>query len=71
MAFVEAIEFLRVQKPVPALKWSNELQRAAKDHCDDLGTTGQMSSIGSGKSISQQFIRLVGNSKILALTVYE
>jgi len=40
MAFVEAIEFLRVQKPVPALKWSNELQRAAKDHCDDLGTTG-------------------------------
>ena len=50
VAFVEAIEFLRVQKPVPALKWSDELERAAKDHCNDLGSTGQMTSIGSGKS---------------------
>ncbi len=40
VAFVEAIEFLRVQKPVPALKWSEELERAAKDHCNDLGATG-------------------------------
>ena len=49
MAFVEAIEFLKVQKPVPPLKWSEELARAAKDHCNDLGLTGQMSSIGTGK----------------------
>lgn len=51
MAFVEAIEFLRSQKPVAALKWSDELERAAKDHCNDLGATGQMSSIGSDGSL--------------------
>ena len=49
VAFIEAIEFLRSQKPVTPLKWSDELERAAKDHCQDLGTTGAMSSIGSGK----------------------
>lgn len=49
MAFVEAIEFLRSQKPMTVFKWSDELERAAKDHCNDLGATGQMSSIGSGK----------------------
>ena len=48
-AFHEAIEFLRTQKGVPPLKWSDELARAAKDHCNDLGATGQMSSIGQGK----------------------
>ena len=51
MAFVEAIEFLRSQKPMTVFKWSDELERAAKDHCNDLGATGQMSSIGSGKFI--------------------
>ena len=40
VAFVEAIEFLRSQRPLPALKWSDELARAAKDHCNDLGATG-------------------------------
>ena len=49
MAFIEAIEFLRAQKPVRPLKWSDELARAGKDHCNDLGLTGQMSSIGTGK----------------------
>lgn len=49
VAYVEAIEFLRSQKAMVALKWSEELSRAARDHCMDLGTTGQMSSIGSGK----------------------
>ena len=33
------------------MKWANELERAAKDHCNDLGTSGQMSSIGSGKQL--------------------
>ena len=49
-AFIEAIEFLRVQKPLPSMKWNEELSQAARDHCDDLGKTGQMSSIGSGKT---------------------
>lgn len=49
VAFVEAIEFLRSQKPISVLKWSDELARAAKDHCNDLGATGLMTSIGSGK----------------------
>lgn len=51
-AFIEAIEFLRVQKPLPILKWNDDLTRAAKDHCNDLGATGQMSSIGSGKYLT-------------------
>ena len=37
IAFVEAIEFLRSQKPVLPLKWSDELERAARDHVNDLG----------------------------------
>ena len=55
VAFVEAIEFLRAQKPVSPLKWSDELEKAAKDHCNDLGATGQMSSIGSGKYSQPDF----------------
>ena len=40
VAFMEAIEYLRSQKPLSILKWSTELTRAAKDHCNDLGATG-------------------------------
>ena len=36
-AFQEAIEFLRTQKSMPAFKWSDQLSKAAKDHCNDLG----------------------------------
>ena len=39
VAFVEAIEFLRSQKPMVALKWSDELAKAGKDHCEDLGAS--------------------------------
>jgi len=28
------------------------MQKAAKDHIDDIGTKGQTSSLGSGKKIS-------------------
>lgn len=55
-AFIEAIEYLRSQKSIAPLKWSEELARAAKDHCNDLGTSGQMSSIGSGKSIRSLYM---------------
>lgn len=57
VAFIEAIEFLRVQKPVLPLKWNDDLERAAKDHCNDLGATGQMSSIGSGKLFKSLFLQ--------------
>jgi len=40
MAYVEAIEFLKVQKPVPILKWSPELQMAAEDHVKDISKSG-------------------------------
>jgi hypothetical protein len=40
LGFVEAIEFLKVQKPVPPLVWCSELQLAAKDHVVDIGKSG-------------------------------
>ena len=40
---------------MPPLVWSNELTLAASDHMKDLGKTGQMSSIGSGKSFILKF----------------
>ena len=51
-AYRDAIEFLKVQPPVAALKQSSAMQRAAKDHIDDIGPKGQTSSLGSGKSLS-------------------
>ena len=36
-AFQEAIDFLRIQKPVKPLTWCDELTLAAKDHVKDLG----------------------------------
>ena len=47
-AYKDAIEFLKSQPPVPPLKWSSAMQRAAKDHIDDIGPKGQTSSLGSG-----------------------
>jgi uncharacterized protein YkwD len=49
-AYVEAIEFLKTQPAVSPLLWSKELECAASDHVKDVGATGQMSSIGQGKS---------------------
>ena len=40
IAYIEAIEFLKVQSPVPPLVWSDELTSAARDHMKDLGRTG-------------------------------
>jgi uncharacterized protein YkwD len=55
LAYMEAIEFLKTQSPMPPLVWSTELTLAASDHMKDLGKTGQMSSIGSGKSFILKF----------------
>jgi uncharacterized protein YkwD len=39
-AYRDAIEFLKGQQPVPSLKWSSAMQRAAKDHIEDIGPKG-------------------------------
>lgn len=49
VAYIEAIEFLRVQKPIKPLAWSNELEQAAEDHVRDVGASGETTSIGSGR----------------------
>lgn len=46
----EAIAFLRRQRPVAALSWSNGLARAARDHARDIGRTGATGHVGSDGS---------------------
>ncbi len=36
-AYKEAIEFLKKASPLPSLKWSDEMARAASDHANDIG----------------------------------
>jgi uncharacterized protein YkwD len=55
LAYVEAIEFLKVQEPIKALAWSKNLEKAAKDHVKDIGQSGQYSGIGSGKFLELIF----------------
>lgn len=50
-AYKDAIEFLKLQPSVPILKWSSAMQKAAKDHIDDIGSKGQTSSLGSDGSL--------------------
>jgi hypothetical protein len=52
-AYTEAINFLKTQKPVAALRWASELAIAAQDHVNDIGPKGIMSSIGSDGSMPQ------------------
>lgn len=51
LAYVEAIEFLRVQKPLRPFKWSEQLTMAAKDHATDLSTSGQINVVGTDGSL--------------------
>lgn len=51
LAYIEAIEFLREQKPLRPLKWSEHLKAAAQDHVDDVGPKGAVSSIGTEGSM--------------------
>ena len=51
----EAIQFLKSQKPVPPLTFSNEISLACKDHVNDIGPKGLTSHDGSdGKNISDR-----------------
>jgi len=46
-AFLEAIEFLKTQKPVPKLQYDERLSKSAEDHVKDLGPKGLASHEGS------------------------
>ena len=60
MAVVEAIEFLRIQKPLGALKWCDELALAAADHANDIGPKGLVSTIGTDRSMPPDRIQRYG-----------
>ncbi|MDX2127405.1 MAG: CAP domain-containing protein [Chloroherpetonaceae bacterium] len=49
-ALDEAIRYLKGAKPIGALKSSNGLAKAAKDHCNDQGPTGKIGHTGSNGS---------------------
>jgi uncharacterized protein YkwD len=57
-AVKEAIQFLKTQKPVQELKFSYQLQKACKDHVDDIGPKGITTHEGSdGKNLSDRIER--------------
>jgi hypothetical protein len=49
-AFLEAIEFLKKQKPIPKLKYDERLSKSSDDHIKDLGPKGIASHDGSDGS---------------------
>jgi len=54
-AVKEAIEFLKIQRPVQELTFSKELQNACKDHVEDIGPKGLTTHEGSdGKLLSDR-----------------
>ena len=51
-AFIDAINFLKNQKPVPTLQYDERLSKSSRDHVADLGPKGLASHEGSdGKSV--------------------
>ena len=61
IAYVEAIEFLQAQEPLPTLAWAPQLARAASDHINDIGPKGITSSLGSGNLPFQACRRVAAN----------
>ena len=60
-AYIEAIEFLRKQKPMKGFEWNERLTLAAKDHVEDIGPIGAVSSIGTKGSLPTDRIAKYGN----------
>jgi uncharacterized protein YkwD len=57
-AFLEAINFLNKQKPVPKVARDNNLSHAAHDHVKDIGSKGLSSHEGSdGSSVTSRIER--------------
>ena len=59
-AYTEAIEYLRTQRGMPEFKWSPILMKAAKDHVNDIGPKGLVSSMGSNGSLPTDRIAKYG-----------
>lgn len=49
-SYKDAIKFLKVQEPLPALKWSSEIAKASRDHAKDLSSKGIKGHAGSDGS---------------------
>ena len=49
-AINELIEFLKVQQPLPALEWQEEMQQASRDHVLDTGPSGMTGHTGTDGS---------------------
>ena len=57
---LDAIEFLKNQKPVEALQYSGELSQACKDHSKDIGSKGLSSHEGSdGNGLSERIEKYI------------
>lgn len=56
-AVVEAIDFLRSASSLPPLTWSNLLAKAAREHAQDIGSSGSTSHTGSDGSSSMQRVK--------------
>ena len=62
-AVIEAIDCLRSSSPLPPMKWSNLLVKAAKDHAADIGSSGSTSH-----TVSRSF--MCSKSSDLLLSAY-
>ena len=46
-AYIEAIKFVKSQKSMKKLQWSDELVKCSENHVNDVGPKGLVSSYGS------------------------
>ena len=56
----EAIRAMESQAPLKALKWSDSLAAAARDHCRDIGSRGLFSHKGSNGSFPWDRMEVYG-----------
>lgn len=43
-AVIEAIEFIKAQKPLPALSWNTDMWKSCRDHAEEQAATGSVGS---------------------------
>ncbi len=65
----EIREILRKQKPLPPVSIDSMLQRAARDHADDIARTGVLGHIGSDGSDPMDRVKRYGSVTSLAEAV--